>query len=94
MDALIAELRDGSVTLRRNNRRKTRTNAALQEMFAILEESRTQNRSSKKLVDIDLRLVGNSFLNSNTNTAATLSVPMTKAEGEQETAEDGDTIFV
>lgn len=46
MDALIAELRDGSVTLRRN-RRQTAMNAALQEMFETLELSRKQNRSSR-----------------------------------------------
>lgn len=50
MDALIAQLRDGSVTLRKN-RRKSRNNPALQEMFEIMEVSRQQNRNSKMLVD-------------------------------------------
>lgn len=50
MDALIAELRDGAVTLRRN-RRKTATNAALQEMFATLELSRKHNRNSRIIVE-------------------------------------------
>lgn len=53
MDALIAQLRDGSVTLRKN-RRKSRNNPALQEMFEIMEISRQQNRSSKMLVDSDI----------------------------------------
>lgn len=53
MDALIAQLRDGSVTLRKN-RRKSRNNPALQEMFEIMEVSRQQNRSSKMLVDSDI----------------------------------------
>lgn len=50
MDALIAELRDGAVTLRRN-RRKTPTNAALQEMFETLELSRKQNRNSRIVIE-------------------------------------------
>lgn len=50
MDALIAELRDGTVTLRRN-RRKTPTNAALQEMFETLELSRKQNRNSRIVME-------------------------------------------
>lgn len=53
MDALIAQLRDGSVILRKN-RRKSRNNPALQEMFDIMEISRQQNRSSKMLVDSDI----------------------------------------
>lgn len=53
MDALIAQLRDGSVILRKN-RRKSRNNPALQEMFEIMEISRQQNRSSKMLVDSDI----------------------------------------
>ncbi|XP_031633265.1 paramyosin isoform X2 [Contarinia nasturtii] len=50
MDALIAQLRDGAVTLRRN-RRKTPTNAALQEMFETLELSRKQNRNSRIVIE-------------------------------------------
>lgn len=50
MDALIAQLRDGTVTLRKS-RRRTESNAALQEMFATLELSRKQNRSSRLVVD-------------------------------------------
>lgn len=50
MDALIAELRDGTVTLRRN-RHKTSTNAALQEMFETLEISRKQNRESQLVIE-------------------------------------------
>lgn len=50
MDALIAELRHGAVTLRRN-RRKTPTNAALQEMFETLELSRKQNRNSRIVIE-------------------------------------------
>lgn len=53
MDALIAELKmvkDGTVTLRRN-RRKTPTNAALQEMFETLELSRKQNRESLIVIE-------------------------------------------
>lgn len=50
MDALIAELRDGSVTLRRN-RRKTYNNPALQEMFEVLELSQRQNRNSRIVMD-------------------------------------------
>lgn len=50
MDSLIAELRDGSVTLRRN-RRKTVKTEALQEMFEILDLSRNQNRSSRIVVE-------------------------------------------
>lgn len=50
MDALIAELRDGSVTLRRN-RRKTYNNPALQEMFECLEISQRQNRNSRIVLD-------------------------------------------
>lgn len=55
MDALIAQLRDGSVTLRKN-RRKSKNNPALQEMFDILEISRQQNRNSKMLVNSDITL--------------------------------------
>lgn len=50
MDALIAELRDRTVTLRRN-RQKTQTNAALQEMFETLELSRKQNRNSRTVME-------------------------------------------
>lgn len=53
MDSLIAELKgfgDGTVTLRRN-RRKTPTNAALQEMFETLELSRKQNRESQIVIE-------------------------------------------
>lgn len=50
MDALIAQLRDGTVTLRRN-RRKTVNNVALQEMFETLELSRKQNRNSRIAVE-------------------------------------------
>lgn len=50
MDALIAELRDGAVTLRRN-RRKTATNAALKEMFETLELTRKQNRNSRIVME-------------------------------------------
>lgn len=56
MDALIAQLRDGSVTLRRN-RRKTQNNAALQEMFDVLEASRRQNRTSKIVIDSQTNIV-------------------------------------
>lgn len=56
MDAIISQLKDGSVTLRRR-RRKTQTNAALQEMFQILEISRTQNRNSNILVSSQLNVV-------------------------------------
>lgn len=56
MDAIISQLKDGSVTLRRR-RRKTQTNAALQEMFQILEISRKQNRNSNILVSSQLNVV-------------------------------------
>lgn len=55
MDAIISQLKDGSVTLRRR-RRKTQTSAALQEMFQILEISRTQNRNSNILVNSHLNV--------------------------------------
>lgn len=48
MDALISELKHGQVTLRRRNRRpQETTNPALKELFAVLEQSQQQNRSSK-----------------------------------------------
>lgn len=50
MDALIAELRDGTVTLRRN-RRVPGSSAALQEMFRTLELSKKQNRNSRILME-------------------------------------------
>lgn len=50
MDALIAELRDGTVTLRKN-RHQNKNNPALNEMFEMLEVSRKQNRNSNILVD-------------------------------------------
>lgn len=53
MDALIAELRDGTVTLRRNQH-KTPTNPALKEMFETLELSRKQNRNSRMLAESHL----------------------------------------
>lgn len=56
MDAIISQIRDGSVTLRKR-RRKTQTNAALQEMFQMLEISRTQNRNSNILVSSQLNVV-------------------------------------
>lgn len=56
MDAIISQIKDGSVTLRKR-RRKTQTNAALQEMFQILEISRTQNRNSNILVSSQLNVV-------------------------------------
>lgn len=56
MDAIISQIRDGSVTLRKR-RRKTQTNAALQEMFQILEISRTQNRNSNILVSSQMNVV-------------------------------------
>lgn len=49
MDALINELRDGTVTLRRNRRKSP--NAALQEMFETLELSRKQNRNSRIVIE-------------------------------------------
>lgn len=58
MDALIAQLRDGTVTLRKS-RRRTETNAALQEMFETLELSRKQNRNSR--IVVDGHLGGSSF---------------------------------
>ena len=60
MDALVNELRHGTVKLRKN-RRKTQTNPALQEMFAVLELTRNQNRSSKMLVDSSLAVSMDSF---------------------------------
>lgn len=97
MDALIAQLRDGSVTLRRNKYRRTNTNAALQEMFAVLEQSRNQNRSSKQLVDTDFRLV-DIDIHSRTPTASTLTVPKKRIEITTDDDDDGgggeDTIFV
>lgn len=56
MDALIAQLRDGTVTLRKN-RRQTHKTAALQEMFEILEISRKQNRNSKIVMDSQANIV-------------------------------------
>lgn len=56
MDAIISQIRDGSVTLRKR-RRKTQTNAALQEMFQMLEITRTQNRNSNILVSSQLNVV-------------------------------------
>lgn len=53
MDALIAQLRDGTVTLRKSQR-KTATSAALKEMFETLELSRKQNRNSRIVVDVHL----------------------------------------
>lgn len=98
MDALIAQLRDGSVTLRRNQRRKTHTNAALQEMFAVLEQSRTQNRSSKQLVDSDFRLSGSISRNvANSKTSAPPPPPSLTIITKQPTADSSDqdeTIFV
>uniref|UniRef100_A0A1B0BKY2 Uncharacterized protein n=1 Tax=Glossina palpalis gambiensis TaxID=67801 RepID=A0A1B0BKY2_9MUSC len=46
LDALVNELKSGSVTLRRC-RRKTGTNEALQEMFQILEISQQQNHEKE-----------------------------------------------
>uniref|UniRef100_A0A0A1WF50 Golgin subfamily A member 3 n=1 Tax=Zeugodacus cucurbitae TaxID=28588 RepID=A0A0A1WF50_ZEUCU len=51
LDALVNEFKSGRVTLRRN-RRKTRTNEALQEMFQVLEISQKQNRNSKICIDM------------------------------------------
>lgn len=56
MDAIISQIKDGTVTLRKR-RRKTQTNAALQEMFQILEISRHQNRNSNILVSSQLNVV-------------------------------------
>ncbi|XP_053947181.1 shootin-1-like isoform X3 [Anastrepha ludens] len=51
LDALVKEFKSGRVTLRRN-RRKTRTNEALQEMFQVLEISQKQNRNSKICINM------------------------------------------
>lgn len=56
MDAIISQIKDGTVTLRKR-RRKTQTNAALQEMFQMLEISRKQNRNSNILVSSQLNVV-------------------------------------
>ncbi|XP_067619458.1 myosin-6-like isoform X3 [Eurosta solidaginis] len=53
LDALVKEFKSGRVTLRRN-RRKTRTNEALQEMFQVLEISQKQNRNSKICINMKL----------------------------------------
>lgn len=53
LDALVRELKSGKVTLRRN-RRKTKTNEALQEMFQVLEISQKQNRNSQIVIDIHI----------------------------------------
>lgn len=47
MDALISELKNGRVTLRRRQAPRDTKNAALQELFAVLEHSQQQNRQSK-----------------------------------------------
>ncbi|KAI9579123.1 hypothetical protein GQX74_014740 [Glossina fuscipes] len=52
LDALVNELKSGSVTLRRC-RRKTGTNEALQEMFQILEISQQQNRQSTICINMN-----------------------------------------
>lgn len=93
MDALIAQLRDGSVTLRRNKHRRTKTNAALQEMFAVLEQSRNQNRSSMQLVESDLRLVDIDINRSPPPAVPTLNAAP-KNRIEIKTDGDEDTIFV
>ncbi|KAL5284541.1 KIAA1598 family protein [Megaselia abdita] len=51
LDALVRELKSGTVTLRRA-RRKTRTNEALQEMFSAIELSRECNRNSQIILDM------------------------------------------
>uniref|UniRef100_A0A1B0CEY5 Uncharacterized protein n=1 Tax=Lutzomyia longipalpis TaxID=7200 RepID=A0A1B0CEY5_LUTLO len=58
MDALISELKDGRVTLRR--RRPTDTgNPALKELFDTLERVQKQNRSSKTLMEINQKELRN-----------------------------------
>lgn len=48
MDALISELKHGQVTLRRRKRPDQQAaNPALKELFAVLEASQKQNRTSK-----------------------------------------------
>lgn len=47
MDALISELKNGRVTLRRRQAPRETTNEALKELFAVLESSQQQNRSSR-----------------------------------------------
>lgn len=61
MDALISQLKDGTVTLRKRDQRKSRNNPALQEMFEILELSRRQNRNSIMLVNSDLTIGASSL---------------------------------
>lgn len=48
MDALISELKNGQVTLRRRQRPQDHhTNPALRELFEVLAQSQQQNRTSK-----------------------------------------------
>lgn len=47
MDALISELKNGRVTLRRRQVTQETKNAALKELFEVLEHSQQQNRSSR-----------------------------------------------
>uniref|UniRef100_A0A1L8DCB7 Putative wasp-related protein n=1 Tax=Nyssomyia neivai TaxID=330878 RepID=A0A1L8DCB7_9DIPT len=54
MDALISELNNGTVTLRRRRPPDTR-NPALKELFETLEEVQKQNRSSKTLIGFNLK---------------------------------------
>lgn len=50
MDALISELKNGRVTLRRRQAPRDTTNAALKELFEVLQHSQEQNRSSKSFL--------------------------------------------
>lgn len=50
MDALISELKNGRVTLRRRQAPRDTTNAALKELFDVLSHSQEQNRSSKSFL--------------------------------------------
>lgn len=50
MDALISELKNGRVTLRRRQAPRDTENAALRELFEVLQHSQEQNRSSKSFL--------------------------------------------
>lgn len=50
MDALITELQNGTVTLRKRRRPEDFKNPSLKELFETLEQSQKQNRSSKTLL--------------------------------------------
>lgn len=68
MDALIAQLKDGRVTLKKSRERPNKFTNALKEMFDVLEMSNNERRRSSNILnDPQMKLVFGTTSNDSIN---------------------------